>query len=56
MLGLRGKQDVGKEFQSDAVRRKKLEGYLIVLLLGTGTVEGSEQSCQTWTVTKGTLR
>ena len=35
---MRGKQDTGKEFQSEAVRVKKLEEYLIVLVLETDSV------------------
>ena len=33
-----GKQDAGKEFQSETVRRKKLEAYFTVLAFGTETV------------------
>ena len=45
-LGLRGKQDAGKRFQSDAVQGKKLEEYLIVLLLGTDTVYEWEETAK----------
>ena len=37
-----GKQDEGREFQSEAVRGKKLEEYLEVFDLGTVTEKGCE--------------
>ena len=38
-----GNRIAGREFQSEAVRGKKLKRYLTVLALGTETISGCEQ-------------